>query len=196
MTKGESSYEISSIVDYQALEDNLDILNSISQEAKEIAQAKSRELAKSYHARRKSFLVEMPLEDVICGMILFPQVMVFLLLLSVVTHAARHIDSPKDENELKERMQEIWKEANAGVQREVKQIQEEILNARFAGSNKTDITVAEKAGRGLREENGSGQSSVREMGTETNITVGRDARTIRRDEKDSVTATLETANTN
>ena len=196
MTKGESSYEISSIVDYQALEDNLDILNSISQEAKEIAQAKSRELAKSYHARRKSFLVEMRPEDVICGMILFPQVMAFLLLLSVVTNAVRHIDSPKDENEFKERMREIWKEANSEVQMEVKRIQEEIQNAGFAGSKQTDITVAEKAGRGLREENGSGQSSVREMGTETNISVGRDARIIRRDERDSVTATLETANTN
>lgn len=196
MIKGESSYELSSIVDRGALEHNLRELNSISKKVKEKAQAKSRELAKSYHGRaRKSFFAEMRTEDILCGMIMFPQVAVFLLLLSVITETVRHIERPKNENEFKERMRAIWNDANSEVTAEVKRIQEEMRNARNTGSNQTDKLKPEEPRRELRTADESGQSSMREMGTGVDKGDTRSERYTRRDTRDSGLPTLETANT-
>lgn len=165
MTKGSSSLDLSSVVDETALKANLDELNSYSKKVKERAQAKSRALAKNYYARpRRTFLAEMRTEDVICAMVLFPQVTVFLLVLSVLTEAVRTMEKPKTEAEFRERMRGIWKEADETVQLEVSRIKEEMKNARTPGSHTPDKPKPEEPRRGLREESHGGQQRVREVG--------------------------------
>lgn len=165
ITKGSVSFELASVVDATALKDNLDELTSYSKKVKEQAQAKSRALAKHYHARpRRTFLAEMRTEDMICAMLLFPQVTVFLLALSVFAEVARNMENPKDEAEFRERMRGIWKEADEAVQLEVSRIKEEMKNAGIARRNPANQLELEEAGRGLRTADESGQSSVREVG--------------------------------
>lgn len=196
MTKGSSSFDLSSVVDETALKANLDELNSYSKKVKERAQAKSRALAKNYYARpRRTFLAEMRTEDVICAMVLFPQVTVFLLALSVLTEAVRTMEKPKTEAEFRERMRGIWKEADETVQLEVSRIKEEMKNARTPGSHTPDKPKPEEPRRGLREESHGGQQRVREVGTETHIAAFRGSGRDRGNEGGPERAALETKNT-
>ncbi len=196
MTKGSSSFDLSSVVDETALKTNLDELNSYSKKVKERAQAKSRALAKNYHARpRKMFLAEMRTEDVICAMVLFPQVVVFLLALSVLTEVVRTMEKPKTEAEFRERMRGIWKEADETVQLEVSRIKEEMKNARTPGSHTPDKPKPEEPRRGLREESNGGQRRVREVGAAPDSPSGGIEGYPRRNEGGQGLPALETKNT-
>lgn len=199
MTKGSSSFDLSSVVsvvDETALKANLDELNSYSKKVKERAQAKSRALAKNYYARpRRTFLAEMRTEDVICAMVLFPQVTVFLLALSVLTEAVRTMEKPKTEAEFRERMRGIWKEADETVQLEVSRIKEEMKNARTPGSHTPDKPKPEEPRRGLREESHGGQQRVREVGAAPDSPSGGIEGYPRRNEGGQGLPALETKNT-
>lgn len=197
ITKGETAYDLAAIVDPETLRANLRTLEAVGKQAKEQARKKSRELARKYYATkpRKSFLAEMKTEDVLCGMVLFPEVVIFLLVLSVLTESIRQMDRPKNQEEFAARMNEIWQGANTEVQNAVKKVKEEIRrNARITRSNQTDISVTEKAGRGLREENGSRRPSVREVGTETHVAAFRGSGRDRGNEGSPERAALETKN--
>jgi len=196
LKKGAVEYSLSSIVDTDTLRENLKTLEGFSKETKQKVQAKSRELAKHYHApRRKSFMAEMRTEDIICGLMMFPEVAVFLVVLSVLTETIRRLEKPRNEAEFRDRMKEIWERSNAEVREEVKRVQEAIRNAGIARRNKTDISVTEKAGRGLREENGSRRPSVREVGTETHVAAFRGSGRDRGNEGSRATPPVETKNT-
>lgn len=175
LTKGESSYELSSIVDSQALEHNLQELNSISKKVKEKAQAKSRTLAKNYHAQpRKTFFAEMKTEDVLCSMILFPEVVLFLLALSVLAEAVRDMDKPKTEAEFRERMREIWKEADETVQLEVSRIKGEMKDARNTRGNPANQPKSQELGRGAGTESADRGQGDAGLGAAVNGNPGRD----------------------
>ena len=195
ITKGETAYDLAAIVDPEALRANLRTLETVGKKAKEQAQQKSRELARKYYAKpRKSFLAEMKTEDVLCGMVLFPGVVIFLLILSVLTESIRQMDRPSNQEEFAARMKEIWQGASTEVQAEVKKAKEEIRNARLARSNPANISVTEKAGRGLRTADESGQSRMREMGTGVDTDDTRGERYTRRDTRYSGLPPVETKN--
>lgn len=197
-SSGASSYELSSIVDRDTLERNLRELTRVSKKAKEAAREKSRELARLYHGvPRRSFMAEMKTEDVIFGMMMFPQVAAFLVVLSVLTEAVRNIEKPQTEAEFKERMRAIWNDSNTEVRAEIRRVQEGIRNAaaRPAGGNQTDISVAENAGRKFRTADESGQRRVREMGTAANEITGGIAGSDRGNEGGQGLPALETTDT-
>jgi hypothetical protein len=176
ITKGETAYDLATIVDPETLWANLRTLEAVGKQAKAQARKKSRELARKYYAKpRKSFLAEMRAEDVLCGMVLFPEVMVFLLLLSVVTEIVRQIDKPQNEEEFRGRMRNIWNEANADVQAEVKRIQEEMItNARTPGSHTPDRPKPENPGRGVGTEGADRGQGDEGLGAGANGNPGRD----------------------
>lgn len=174
LKKGTAEYPLSSIVDIDTFRSNLKILTSLDRKTKAKARARSRELVKTYHARpRKSFLAEMRAEDVLCGMALFPEVMVFLLLLSVVTEIVRQIDKPQNEDEFRGRMRNIWNEANADVQAEVKRIQQEMItNARITRSNPANQPKSQELGRGAGTEGADRGQGNEGVGTKVDRAAG------------------------
>lgn len=199
MIKGSSSYELSSIVDRGALGRNLRALNSVSKKAKEAAREKSRELARLYHGMpRRSFMAEMKTEDVLCGMMMFPQVVVFLVVLSVLTEVMRNIERPQTEAEFKEKLRAIWDDSNTEVRAEIRRIQEEINNAgaaRAAGRNQTNISVAENAGRKLRTADESRESGMFQVGKIPDSTTPRIEGSHTGDERNREPIAVETTDT-
>lgn len=191
-------YSLSSIVDTDTLRENLKTLESFSKETKQKVQAKSRQLAQHYHTpRRTSFMAEMRTEDVICGLMMFPEVAVFLVVLSVLTETIRRMEKPRNEAEFKAQMKAIWEQSNAAVLEEVKRTQEAIKNAgnaRIASRHKTNIVIVEEPRRELREESNGGRQRVREVGAVFDRVTGRVEGSGPRDEGGRATPSVEAKN--
>lgn len=174
ITKGETAYDLATIVDPETLRANLRTLEAVGKQAKEQARKKSRELARKYYAKpRKSFLAEMRAEDVLCGMVLFPEVVIFLLVLSVLTESIRQMDRPKNQEEFAARMNEIWQGANTEVQNAVKKVKEEIRNARITRSNPANQPKSQDLGRGVGAAGADRGQGDEGLGTAVNGNPGR-----------------------
>ncbi|NMA23754.1 MAG: hypothetical protein GX938_09655, partial [Spirochaetales bacterium] len=110
-----------------------------------------------FYRPRKSFLAEMRPEDLLTAMVLVPEVVVFLLALSVVTEAVRAMGTPGTEAELKAQLQEIWANSNDQVNLAVAEVREGVVQnagtTRITGSNQTDSHRTENDGRPATAEN-------------------------------------------
>jgi len=194
--KGAASYEIASIVDEEVLNRNLQELGTFSKAVKEKAQAKARSLAAHFHdsPQRRAFLAEMRTEDVVCAMIMFPEVVLFLLLLSALTAAVRDMERPKDEVQFRAQMKEIWAAANADVEAEVQKIKGEIRNAGVAGRHSKHLDIDEKAGRRPGDARGDGGPRVHEVGGRADGDYQRGTRRDSSDERGREKIALEAKN--
>jgi len=198
LKKGSVDYSISSVLDADELRENLRVLESLSGETKERAREKSRELARLYHGvPRRSFLAEMKTEDVICGMMMFPQVAAFLVVLSVLTEVMRNIERPQTEAEFKEKLRAIWSNSNTAVHAEIRRVQEGIRNAaaRPAGGNQTDKSITEKTRPGLRDADGSRESGMFQVGKIPDSTTPRIEGSHTGDERNREPIAVETTDT-
>lgn len=167
ITKGEVSYKLADLVDVEKLTGSILQLQQISTEAREQARAKASKLAKSFYTPRRSFMAEVRAEDLLVGMIMVPQAVLFLLALSVVTEAVRGIGIPQNEKELEARLKEIWAESSQRVDEAVSQVRKGVEHrggGRTTGSNQADSNRFEGNGRKSGAENSGRGPDDEKMG--------------------------------
>ncbi len=168
ITKGEVSYKLADLVDVEKLTGSILQLQQISTEAREQARAKASKLAKSFYTPRRSFMAEVRAEDLLVGMIMVPQAVLFLLALSVVTEAVRGIGIPQNEKELEARLKEIWAESSQRVDEAVSQVRKGVEHRGGArtttGSNQADSNRFEGNGRKSGAENSGRGPDDEKMG--------------------------------
>jgi len=136
---GSVDFALDDLIDVPAFQRHYVELQRISGEARAAATERSRELAKRFPRRdRRVYMQEMPLEDVLCAAILFPQAAAFMVALSVLVTVVRHMEQGQTRAELRAEMKRVWEEARKEVEPAVKEMQEAIKNGGTSRPSRRD----------------------------------------------------------
>lgn len=171
MEKNGRTFEVSDLVDTKALDTILHQLRAVTKNAREQARERCRELAKQKSwSPRQAFMREACQADVLFVLFMFPQVAVFLVVLSALSTLVRG-------KNFKMQMGDVWKVANDQVNAAIRDVQKEMVrSARDPRGDAANRFEPEKIGRehGGADEGDSGNG--KKMGTSAGREVGADAK--------------------
>lgn len=139
--KNGKNYDLKSFCDIEQIEREMKSIQSLHGRAKTKAQKQVKDLVGAYHGKGEMHLGKLVPPETVLGLLVFaPQILFAGMALQFLYNTARQSFLPQNEEELRTRIQAIYKQSNDELKEHIKELQNNEVkqNARPARSNQED----------------------------------------------------------